>query len=322
MKAKLNQTPSRLECRKVYTQTLYELMKEHDDIVVLDADLVSASGSQTLFQAYPDRCFNVGISEANMMGVAAGLSLVGLKPYIHTFAPFATRRMYDQVYISGAYQNNNVRIFGSDPGFWAAHNGGTHTSVEDLALMRVIPKMNVIAPADGVALRWAIQESAQQQGMFYIRAPRKDVPTLYDESMTFELGKGVMVLQGQDGVIFTIGEMLNEAMLAAKALSDNYGISLSIVDMVSMKPMDEAIIRHALQGKSFAITAENHSIINGLGSAIAQIIAYDGLAIPLRSVAILDHFGEVGTSDYLQKKYKLTHDDIVDAVLSLTNKGL
>ena len=314
MIVKLKNQPSMLECRKVYTQTLDTLMSHDKNIVVLDADLVSASGSGELFKKYPMRCINVGISEANMMGVAAGMSLVGLVPYIHTFAPFATRRMYDQVFISGAYQNNNVRIFGSDPGFWAAHNGGTHTTVEDIALMRVIPNMHVIAPADGVALAWIINNISKSHGMYYIRAPRKAVPTVYDETMTFELGKAIMTRDGDDGVIFTMGEMLHESLNAAESIMSQFNCSIAVVDMYSLKPCDENMVQTALKNKRFAISVENHSIINGLGSMIAQIMASEGIATPLRQIGIKDHFGEVGTADYLQKKYKLTSQDIADTI--------
>lgn len=316
MKTKLSHDSSSLECRKVYTQTLSDLMSKNPNIVVIDADLVSASGSSELFKKFPQRCINVGISEANMMGVAAGMSLVGLVPYIHTFAPFATRRMYDQVFVSGAYQNNNVRIFGSDPGFWAAHNGGTHTSIEDIALMRVIPRMNVLAPADGVALKWAVEETSKQHGMFYIRAPRKAVPTVYDESMTFNIGQAIVTLEGNDGVIFTMGEMVHESMKAAQQLLQTHGLSIAVVDMFSLKPLDEESVRKILIGKKFAVSVENHSIINGLGSAIAQIIASMNNQVPHKQVGILDHFGEVGTQDFLQEKYKLTVNDIIDTIQS------
>ena len=305
------------EMRAVYSETLYELMKTNPDIVVMDADLVSASGSGKLFKEYPDRCINMGISEANMMGAAAGMSLVGKIPFVHTFTPFATRRVYDQVYLSGAYQKANVRIFGSDPGFWASHNGGTHTSVEDVALMRAIPTMTVLAPADASAMKWVVEETSKHYGMFYIRAGRKSTPDIYDASQSFELGKAIVVQDGEDGVIFSMGEMIYEALLASESLKKSHQLSIAVVDMFSLKPLDEACVIHMIKDKKFVIVAENHSVIGGLGSAVAQVMAASGNCPPLRQVGIQDHFGEVGTVDYLQKKFKLKSEDIIESVMDM-----
>ncbi len=302
-----------IEMRAVYQQALVEILREHPQVVVMDADLVGASGTAKVFKEFPDRCINMGISEANMIGAAAGMSLVGKVPIIHTFAPFATRRVYDQLYLSGAYQKANLRIYGSDPGFTSGHNGGTHTSVEDLALMRAMPSATVLAPADATQFSWLLKETSKMYGIFYIRASRKGLKDIYDPASTFEIGKGVVLCEGSDVVIFAIGEMIEQALTAKDELEKS-GVSVAVVDMFTVKPIDREIIEKMIVGKKLVVTAENHSKIGGLGSAVAEIMAENGYGIPLRRVAIQDRFGEVGLPDYLQKTYGLTKDDIIKAV--------
>lgn len=302
------------EMRAVYAQTLIDMMSKNKDVVIMDADLVSASGTKKVFDAFPKQSINMGIAEANMMGVAGGLSLSGKIPYVHTFAPFATRRAYDQIYLSGAYQQANFRILGSDPGYWAAHNGGTHTSVEDLALMRVIPTMNVLVPADAVALKWMLHYTGKAYGMFYIRMGRKDYVDLYQEDATFELGKVNVLSEGKDGVIFAIGEMVAEAMDAAMIVKQQFNLDVAVVDVFSLKPLDKEGIIKQSHNKKFVITAENHSIINGLASAVSEVLVENKNHPPLRKVAINDRFGEVGTIDYLSKTYQVNAENIVKAI--------
>lgn len=302
------------EMRAVYAQTLIDMMSKNKDVVIMDADLVSASGTKKVFDAFPKQSINMGIAEANMMGVAGGLSLSGKIPYVHTFAPFATRRAYDQIYLSGAYQQANFRILGSDPGYWAAHNGGTHTSVEDLALMRVIPTMNVLVPADAVALKWMLHYTEKAYGMFYIRMGRKDYVDLYQKDATFELGKVNVLSEGKDGVIFAIGEMVAEAMDAAMIVKQQFNLDVAVVDVFSLKPLDKEGIIKQSHNKKFVITAENHSIINGLASAVSEVLVENKNHPPLRKVAINDRFGEVGTIDYLSKTYQVNAENIVKAI--------
>ena len=305
------------EMRAVYAKTLAELMEHDKNIIAMDADLVSACGAAKLFAAFPEQTINMGISEANMMGAASGMSLLGKIPFVHTFAPFATRRAYDQVYLSGGYQQANIRIYGSDPGFWASHNGGTHTSVEDIALMNVIPNMTVIAPADATAMEWTIRNTAKMKGVFYIRSGRKVLPDIYDDSMTFELGKGITLKEGKDGVIFAIGVMVQQALDAAKNLQEKHQLDVAVVDMFTIKPLDVELIKKITKNKKVVVTAENHSIIGGLGSAVADVLAQEGSGIPLRKVGIKNRFGEVGTAEYLQEKYGLLAVNIEEAVLSV-----
>jgi len=298
------------ELRAVYMETLSTLMASNPKVIAMDADLVGASGTAKLFKAYADRCVNMGISEANMFGAAAGMSLTGKVPFIHTFAPFATRRLYDQLYMSGVYQKANVKIYGSDPGYWAIHNGGTHTSMEDLALTRVLPELTVLAPSDASQFAWCINKAAETYGCFYIRAGRKQTRDLYDPSSEFELGKGIILEEGQDVVIFAIGDMVAESLKVKEALEKD-GVSVMIVDLFSIKPLDDALIKQVIIGKKLVVTAENHSKINGLGSAVAEIMAEQAASVPLLRIAVNDRFSEVGTADYLSKVLELDADSII-----------
>lgn len=298
------------ELRTVYMEKLSQLMASNPNVIAMDADLVGASGTTKLFKNYADRCINMGISEANMFGAAAGMSLTGKIPFIHTFAPFATRRIYDQLYMSGVYQKANVKIYGSDPGYWAIHNGGTHTSMEDLALTRVLPELTVLAPSDATQFAWCINKAAETYGCFYIRAGRKQIRDLYDPSSEFELGKGIILEEGKDVVIFAIGDMVSESLNVKDAL-EKEGISVMIVDLFSIKPLDEALIKQVIVSKKLVVTAENHSKINGLGSAVAEIMAENALSVPLLRIAVNDRFSEVGTADYLSKVLELDAESII-----------
>ena len=303
-----------IEMSKVYQDTMLSLLEENENVVLCDADLVGAIGLTSIYKEHSDRCMNIGICEANMMGMAAGMSLTGKIPFIHSLAPFAIRRLFDQLYLSGAYQKANVRIFGSDPGFWASFNGGTHTTVEDIALARVIPEVTVLAPADATQFQWILKEIANSYGIFYVRAARhRKLLDLYEPGSTFEIGKGVVVEDGSDIVIFAIGEMLKEALEAKKQL-EQHKISVAVVDMFTIKPLDRSLVTKITEGKKLVVTAENHSIIGGLGSSIAEVMAENGVPCPLIRIGIRDHFGEVGTPDYLQSKFKLKASDIVSAV--------
>lgn len=298
------------ELRTVYMETLSQMMTKNSNIIAMDADLVGASGSAKLFKAFPERCVNMGISEANMMGAAAGMSLTGKIPFIHTFAPFATRRIYDQLYMSGVYQNANVKIYGSDPGSLAMHNGGTHTSLEDIALTRVLPNLTVLAPSDATQFAWCLNKAADTYGCFYIRAGRKAIRDLYDPSSEFELGKGIILEEGQDIVIFAVGDMVSVSLKVKEALEIE-GISVMIVDLFSIKPLDEALIKKVVAGKKLIVSAENHSKMGGLGSAIAEVLSEEGCSVPLVRIAVNDRFSEVGTADYLSHLLELDAESMI-----------
>ena len=226
------------ELRMVVVETLQDMMKSDAQVVAMEADLGGASGFTKIQKSNPDRFIQCGISEANMTGVAAGLSVTGFKPYLHTFGPFASRRIYDQIFLSGAYAGNTMNIYGSDPGFTAGPNGGTHTTWEDVALMRAIPHAVVCDAADEVQLDWIIREFARMEGVHYIRANRKDVRNVYEKGSTFEMGKGNIVREGSDVLIISAGQLVSDALDCAEVLSKQ-GISVEVIDMFCIKPLDE-----------------------------------------------------------------------------------
>jgi len=307
-----NNVQEDIAMRDVYYQTLIELAKKNDQIVILDADLMSSMGMIPFLKAFPERTFNCGVQEANMIGVAAGLSATGKIPFAHTFGPFATRRCYDQVFLSGAYTKSNIRITGSDPGITAAYNGGTHMPFEDLGIMRNIPEMTIITPTDSIMLKNIIKQVAELFGMFYIRLLRKSAIKIYEADQSFEIGKAIKLKEGKDITIVTNGIMVAEALNAAYILEER-GISARILDMFTLKPIDKEAIINCAKETGAIVTAENHNIINGLGSAVAEVLV-ENIPIPMERIGVKDLFGEVGPVDYLKERFELTANDIVKKV--------
>ena len=301
---------------KCFMETVSDLMNTDDKVVFLEADLAGASSSTLIEKAHPDRFVNVGIAEANMVGVAAGLSVEGFKPYIHTFGPFASRRVYDQLFLSGAYAHNTINVFGSDPGFTVGPNGGTHTTWEDVALIRAIPTAVVVDAADATQLSWIVREFAKHKGIHYVRANRKDVRNVYEEGSTFELGKGNVLSKGDDVLIVTAGQLVSDALDAKEKLEEE-GLSVEVIDMFTIKPLDEELIISESKGKKAIVTFENHSIIGGLGSAVAEVLAENNINVPFKRHGVNDVFGQVGTPEWLQKEFKLTADDLIETVHNL-----
>jgi transketolase len=301
-----------LEMRHAYCQTLMELAEKDRRIVVLDADLLYSMGMVPFQTKYPQRTFDCGVQEANMIGVAAGLSATGKVPFAHSFATFTTRRSLDQVFMSAAYAKLNVRIIGSDPGVMASFNGGTHMAFEDLGVMRGIPEMTVLEPTDSTMLCDLIKQLANAYGVFYIRLMRRNAVKVYEEGSTFAIGKAVTLREGKDATIIAIGLCVAESIQAAKVLASR-GLSVRVVNMFTLKPLDrEAVIRCAAKTGAI-VTAENHNIINGLGSAVAEVLS-ESIPTPLERVGVQDLFGEVGSADYLKQKFELTAADIVKKV--------
>lgn len=300
------------EMRTVYCQTMMELAGNDQRVVVLDADLMSSMGMIPFGKAFPERTFNVGIQEANMIGVAAGLSATGKIPFAHSFAPFASRRCFDQIFLSCGYAKLNVRIVGSDPGVTAAFNGGTHMPLEDLGILRTVPNITLLEPTDSIMLRDLIKQTAGLYGVFYIRLLRKSAMKIYEEGSTFEIGKAVEVKAGSDVTIIATGIMVEEALKAADSLAVE-GINARVLNMFTLKPIDKEAIIRAAQETGAIVTAENHNIINGLGSAVAEVIA-ENVLVPLERVGVNDHFGEVGPQNFLQEKFGLTAANIMDKV--------
>ncbi|WP_159722214.1 transketolase family protein [Enterococcus sp. CSURQ0835] len=307
------------ELRAVVVDALKDLMQTDSKVVALDADLGGASKWTDIAKTNPDRFINVGIAEANMVGVAAGLSLTGFTPFIHTFGPFATRRVLDQVYLSGAYAKNTINIFGSDPGFAAGHNGGTHTTWEDVALLRSIPDVVICDAADEVQMDWIIKEFSKSAGVHYVRGNRKGVKHVYEKGSTFELGKGNLLKTGEDYLLVAAGQLVSETLELADQLAAN-GVTTDVIDMFTIKPLDKELLLERLAGKKGVITIENHSITGGLGSAVAEVLADNGLAVPLKRIGVNERFGQVGTPEFLQAEFGLTTDKMLEQINQFINQ--
>ena len=301
------------ELRKAFVDTLSELMSENKKLVCVEADLGGASGTTALAEKYPDQFIQAGISEANMIGMACGMSMRGYIPFVHTFSPFSTRRALDQIYLEGAYADNTINIYGSDPGVCAAANGGTHNTFEDITIMRAIPNTIVLAPADSVAFEWAIKEVSKLKGVHYLRANRKGNPPIYEEGSSFELGKSNVLKKGDKVAIFALGELVKYALEAADEL-EKKGISAEVIDVFSVKPFDVELVVKEAQEKKLLVSFENHSVAGGIGSIIAEIIAEKGLAAKLVRIGARESFGQVGAYDDLRKAYGFTKENLVETI--------
>lgn len=297
------------ELRSVVVETLQDLMKSDDKVVALEADLGGASGFTKIKATNPDRFIQCGIAEANMVGVGAGLSVTGFKPFMHTFGPFATRRVFDQIFLSGAYAHTTLNIYGSDPGFTVGPNGGTHTTWEDVAIMRTIPNAIICDPADEVQLSWILKEFAKLDGIHYVRANRKDVRNVYKEGSSFTIGKGNILKTGTDVLLIVAGQLVSDALDCAEKL-ESEGISVEVVDMFTIKPIDKELIIKEAAHKKLIVTFENHSITGGLGSAVSEVLSDNAINVKLKRVGVDERFGQVGTPEFLQKEFKLTAEDL------------
>ena len=304
--------PEKQEMRNAYCEALVGLAREDENIIALEADLMAAMGTRPFQEEFPDRMVDCGIQEANMIGVAAGMSARGKIPFAHTFAPFATRRACDQIFMSAAYARLNVKIVGSDPGITAALNGGTHMPFEDMGIMRLIPATTVIEPTDTTMLKDLMPKIAHQYGVCYMRLVRKNVVGIYEPGSTFEIGKAVTIKDGKDATIIASGFCVGEAIGAAKALA-GMGIDARVVNMFTWKPIDEEAIMRAAKETGAIVTAENHQVTNGLGSAVADVVVKNQL-VPMEMIGVQDLFGEVGPVDYLKERFQLTERYIVEAV--------
>lgn len=302
--------------RDAVVDTLLDMMKENGKVVCMDADLGGASGTLKIAHERPEQFIELGIAEQNMMGMAAGMSSEGYIPFCHTFGPFATRRCFDQVFLSGGYAQNTINIWGSDPGFTVGANGGTHTTWEDVALMRMVPGAVICDAADGVQMEWILREFAKLSGVHYVRSGRKNAYNIYEEGSTFELGRGNVLTSGSDVLIITAGQLVKDALDAAHVLEEE-GHSVEVVDMFCIKPLDRDLVISESKGKKAVVSFENHSIYGGLGSAVAETLAEAGIAVPFKRHGVDDRFGQVGTPAWLQKEFKLTAEDLVETVHEL-----
>ena len=300
------------EMRKVYCATLMELAETNKDIVILDADLMSAMATKPFAAKFPGQAVNCGVQEANMVGVAAGLSGAGKIPFAHSFGPFMTRRACDQIYLSAAYAKLNVKLVGSDPGITATLNGGTHMPLDDMGIMRGIPELTALEPTDTVMLEAILPKVAGEYGVHYMRIVRKSCIKVYEEGSTFEIGKMVRLAEGTDATIIASGYCVSESLKAAGMLKEK-GISVRVLDSFTWKPLDkQAIVDAALQTGAI-VTAENHSTEHGLGSAVASVLCKTK-PVPMEMIGVQDEFGEVGPAKYLAERFKLAAPYIVQAV--------
>ncbi len=297
--------------RDAYGQVLAELGAENENIVVLDADLSGSTKTSVFGKKFPERFFNMGIAEANMVGTAAGLAAAGKIPFVSTFAIFAAGRAWEQIRQSVAYPKANVKIVPTHGGITVGEDGGSHQSIEDIAIMRAIPNMTVIVPADAAETRKAIRAAAEYKGPVYIRLGRNKVPAVFQDDCHFEIGKGSEVAPGSDMTFITTGLMTAQAIKAAELL-DKEGISARVVHIATVKPLDREVVLKAAEETGAIVTAEEHSIIGGLGGAVAEFLA-ENHPTPIKRVGVRDRFGTSGKAEELIKYFGLTPEDLADA---------
>jgi transketolase len=301
--------------RDTYGKILVELGREYQDIVVLDADLAKSTMTQYFGSEFPDRFFDCGVAEQNMMGIAAGLAASGKIPFASTFAVFAPGRCFDQIRMSVAQPLFNVKIVATHGGITVGEDGTSHQSIEDLALIGSLPGFRVIVPADAVETAQAVRTVASLEGPFYIRLPRLKLPTIFDEDYRFILGKAALMIDGQDVTIIAIGVMVSIAMEAAANLT-GYGISCRVLNMSTLKPIDEKSILEAARETGAIVTAEEHLEHGGLGSEVARIIGKHQ-PVPIEFIAIKDTYAQSGKDRELLQRYGLTAEAIEEAVRSV-----
>lgn len=305
----------KMATRQAYGKALVELGEKYPQLVVMDADLSKSTMTAEFGKAYPERFFNMGIAEQNLYASAAGLALSGKTVCASTFAMFASGRAFEIIRNSIGYTKANVKICATHAGITVGEDGASHQTFEDIALMRTIPGMTVINPSDGVSAKKLLEQAVAMYGPCYVRLGRAAVPTFYGEDADITLGKGNLVKDGKDVTIVATGIMVNEAIMAAETLAAE-GIDARIIDIHTIKPLDEEIIIKAAQETKAIVTAEEHSVIGGLGSAVAEVVVKNA-PVKMAMVGQKDTFGESGKPDQLKEKYGMTAADIVATVKSV-----
>lgn len=295
--------------RDAYGEALKELGRKNKDIVVLDADLSGSTKTAVFQKEFPERFFNVGIAEQNLIGTAAGLATTGKIPFASSFAMFATGRAFEIIRNSVCYPQLNVKIAATHSGLMVGEDGATHQALEDLSIMRTLPNMVVLSPADAVETKQCIFKAAEHNGPVYIRLGRSKVPVIFDDNYKFEIGKGVELVEGKDVTIIATGVMVEKALLAAEELSKE-NISARVINISTIKPIDKDIIIKAANETKGIVTVEEHSIIGGLGSAVAEVVS-ENKPTYVERIGTMDTFGESGNGDQLLKKYGLSAEKIV-----------
>ena len=299
--------------RDAYGQTLVELGNERQDIIVMDADLAAATKTGMFKKAHPDRFFNAGIAEGNMISVAAGLAAAGKTVFASSFAMFAAGRAFEQIRNSVAYPKLNVKIAATHAGISVGEDGATHQCCEDIGIMRTIPGMVILNPADGPEAAAAVRAAAEYKGPVYLRLGRLAVPVFNEEKVDFVIGKGQQLTEGADVTVIATGLLVNEALIAAETLKAE-GISVRVINMATIKPIDKEIILKAAAETGAIVTAEEHNVIGGLGSAVAEVLCESGKPVPMLRLGVEDTFGRSGPALELLEIYGLTAPSVVEKV--------
>ena len=300
--------------RQSYGEALVELGKENENVVVLDADLAGATKTDLFAKEFPNRFFDMGIAESNMMATAAGFATCGKIPYASTFAVFAAGRAYDQIRNSICYPKLNVKICATHCGVTVGEDGATHQMLEDLALMRTLPNMTVLSVSDDTQTKWAVKEISKIEGPVYLRLARMATPIIYAEDTKFEIGKAVQIGNGTDATVFATGVTVAEVLKAKEILKEK-GVNIRVVDMHTIKPIDEDIILKSAQETEKLISIEDHNVIGGLGSAISEVLT-EKCPTKLIRLGINDTFGKSGKAEELMKYFGITAENIVELVSS------
>lgn len=308
----------KMATREGYGKALVKIGAEQQNVVVMDADLAKSTKSYEFCKHYPERFFNMGIAEQSLMGTAAGLAASGKTVFASTFAIFATGRAFEQIRNSIAYPKLNVKIAASHAGLTVGEDGASHQAIVDISILRSLPNMTVIAPADGVEAEKAVLAAAQYEGPVYLRLGRSAVPVIYDEEHEFKIGKASQLREGHDVTIIACGIMVVESLKAADELVGE-GIAVRVVNMATIKPLDQDAVLQAARETGAIVTVEEHSIIGGLGSAVAEVLV-ENEPVPMERVGVKDTFGESGKPQELLEKYGLTVKDIKAAVYKVMKR--
>lgn len=316
----MEQKNKKIATRDVYGETLVRLGKENQDIVVLDADLSCSTRTCKFAAKYPERFFNMGIAEQDMISTAAGLATCGKIPFVSTFAIFETGRCWDQIRQSICYSEQNVKLVATHAGITVGEDSATHQANEDIALMRVLPKMKVIVPADGHETESIIEVISKYRGPVYVRLSRSAFPIIFKAGHKFEIGKSQIVHDGDNVTIIAIGIMVSKAINAAVILKEK-GISARVINMSTIKPIDKNAIIDAAKETSAIVTAEEHSIIGGLGSAVSEIVS-ETIPVPIKRVGVKDRFGMSGKPDELLRRFGLNEEAIIEAAEDVISRKI
>lgn len=304
----------KIATRESYGKKLVELGKENKDIVVLDADLATATKTELFKKEFPDRFFDMGIAEQDMLSTAAGMATCGKIPFVSTFAVFAAGRAYDQIRNSICYPKLNVKICATHSGISVGEDGATHQMLEDIGLMRGLPNMTVLSVSDDIETKWAVEEILKINGPVYLRLGRLASPVIYDENQKFEIGKGIQIGEGCDATVIATGLMVSEAIKAKEELEKN-GINIRVVDMHTIKPIDKELIVKCAKETKRIITIEDHSIINGLGTAVCEVLA-DEYPCKVTRLGMKDTFGKSGKAEKLLEYFELDKNGIMKEIMS------